>query len=124
MSMRHDSQHAPETETDVPDTSGEHARAHGGSAQQLTQHVGNTGHGEHHDDGHAGHGDHVEQFRRLFWIMLALAVPVVGFSDMFADLVGYQLPEVAWVAWVPPVLGTVIYFWGGSPFLTLSLIHI
>ena len=28
--------------------------------------------------GHAGHGDHVGQFRRLFWIMLVLAVPVVA----------------------------------------------
>ncbi|MGO1384460.1 MAG: heavy metal translocating P-type ATPase [Arachnia sp.] len=37
---------------------------------------------------------------------------------MFASLVGYQLPEAAWVEWVPPVLGTVMYFWGGSPFLT------
>ena len=58
------------------------------------------------------------QFRRLFWIMLVLAVPVVGFNAMFADLVGYPLPEAAWVWWVSPVLGTVIFFWGGWPFLT------
>lgn len=50
--------------------------------------------------------------------MLALAVPVVGFNEMFADLIGYQLPEAAWVWWVSPVLGTIIYFWGGRPFLT------
>ena len=30
--------------------------------------------------GHAGHGDHVAQFRRLFWIMLVLAVPTVALS--------------------------------------------
>ena len=58
------------------------------------------------------------QFRRLFWIMLVLAVPVVGFNAMFADLVGYPLPEAAWVWWVSPILGTVMYFWGGWPFLT------
>src|SRR5699024_7280572 len=41
------------------------------------------GHGEHAGHGgHAGHGDHVGQFRRLFWIMLVLAIPVVGFNDM------------------------------------------
>ncbi|WP_346007904.1 heavy metal translocating P-type ATPase [Janibacter terrae] len=78
---------------------------------------------EHHDEhaghgGHAGHGDHVGQFRRLFWIMLALAVPVVGFNDMFADLIGYALPHGGWARWVSPVLGTVMYAWGGSPFLT------
>ena len=73
-----------------------------------------------HDDhqGHAGHGDHVAQFRRLFWIMLALAVPVVGFNATFADLLGYPLPEAEWARWVSPLLGTVMYVWGGSPFLT------
>lgn len=73
-------------------------------------------HGGH--GGHAGHGDHVGQFRRLFWIMLVLAVPVVAFSPMFAMVLGYSLPDAAWVPWVSPVLGTVMYVWGGKPFLT------
>ncbi|MFT0848172.1 heavy metal translocating P-type ATPase [Actinomycetaceae bacterium L2_0104] len=68
--------------------------------------------------GHGGHGDHVAQFRRLFWIMLVLAIPVVAFNTMFADLIGYQLPDAAWVAWVSPILGTVMYVWGGRPFLS------
>ncbi|MBO1903145.1 heavy metal translocating P-type ATPase [Leucobacter weissii] len=53
--------------------------------------------------------------------MLVLAVPVVGFNDMFAHLIGYHLPEAAWVSWVSPILGTVVYFWGGWPFLTGGL---
>jgi Cu2+-exporting ATPase len=68
--------------------------------------------------GHAGHGDHARQFRRLFWLMLVLAVPVVGLSDMFAMILGYRLPDLAWLGWVAPVLGTVMYVWGGRPFLT------
>ncbi|WP_376752377.1 heavy metal translocating P-type ATPase [Corynebacterium flavescens] len=67
---------------------------------------------------HGGHGDHVARFRGLFWIMLALAVPVVGFNAMFAHLIGYQLPAAAWIPWVSPVLGTIMYFWGGRPFLS------
>jgi len=67
---------------------------------------------------HAGHGDHVGAFRRLFWVMLVLAVPVVGFSGMFAALLGYDLPNTAWTPWISPVLGTVMYVWGGRPFLT------
>ncbi len=63
------------------------------------------------------HGDHVGQFRRLFWITLVLAVPVVGFNDMFARLVGYQLPSQEWVWWISPILGTIVYFSGGWPFL-------
>ena len=64
------------------------------------------------------------QFRRLFWIMLALAIPVVAFNDMFADLLGYHLPDSAWVWWVSPVLGTVVYAWGGWPFLTGAVAEI
>nr|WP_241258395.1 heavy metal translocating P-type ATPase [Rhodococcus sp. KRD175] len=77
------------------------------------EHGGHTGHG-----GHAGHGDHVGMFRRLFWVMLVLAVPVIVASNMFAMLLGYSLPDSSWIAWVSPVLGTVMYAWGGSPFLT------
>ncbi|PVW03035.1 cadmium-translocating P-type ATPase [Microbacterium sp. Gd 4-13] len=50
--------------------------------------------------------------------MLVLAVPVVGFSMMFSMLIGYPLPDAAWVGWVSPILGTVMYVWGGAPFLT------
>ncbi len=57
-------------------------------------------------------------FRRLFWIMLALAVPTVLTSPMFADLLGYDLPDVPGIGWVAPVLGTVMFVWGGKPFYT------
>ena len=50
--------------------------------------------------------------------MLVLAVPVVGFNPMFAELLGYQLPDAAWVWWLSPILGTIIYLWGGQPFLS------
>ncbi|MEH0109578.1 heavy metal translocating P-type ATPase [Tersicoccus sp. MR15.9] len=92
----------------------EHDRA----SHEQHRHEGHEpdAHGGH--GGHAGHGDHVTQFRRLFWIMLVLAVPVVAFSGMFAHLLGYHLPDAAWVPWVSPVLGTVLYVWGGRPFLT------
>ena len=75
------------------------------------------GHNAEHG-GHTGHGDHVGMFRRLFWVMLVLAVPVIVASNMFAMLLGYSLPDAAWIAWVSPVFGTVMYAWGGSPFLS------
>jgi P-type Cu2+ transporter len=73
------------------------------------------GHGGH---GHGGHGDHVAQFRQLFWVMLALSIPAVALSPMFAMILGYSVPDAPGVAWVSPVLGTVMYVWGGRPFLT------
>jgi Cu2+-exporting ATPase len=79
---------------------------------------GSKDHGSMDHSGHGGHGDHVGQFRRLFWIMLVIAIPVVLFSSMFASIIGYTLPTEAWVAWISPALGTVMYVWGGRPFLT------
>ncbi|WP_425955422.1 heavy metal translocating P-type ATPase [Xylanimonas sp. McL0601] len=71
------------------------------------------------DADHSAHADHhALLYRRLFWIMLTLAVPTVLLSSMFADLVGYQLPGWSGLGAVAPVLGTVIYVWGGRPFLT------
>jgi Cu2+-exporting ATPase len=65
--------------------------------------------------GHGGHGDHAAMYRARFWWSLALAAPVVAFSSMFADLVGYDLP--AGTAWVAPVFGTILFAYGGWPFL-------
>ncbi|SJM70793.1 heavy metal translocating P-type ATPase [Gulosibacter sp. 10] len=53
--------------------------------------------------------------------MLILAVPVVGFNTMFSHLLGYHLPDAEWIRWISPVLGTVVYVWGGHPFLTGAL---
>ena len=95
-----------------------HGHDSGGHGQEGQHHAGHEAHGGHAGHGHGDHGDHVGQFRRLFWIMLVLGIPVVAFNPMFADLLGYQLPDATWVWWVSPILGTIIYFWGGQPFLT------
>ena len=84
-----------------------------------TQHHTEAGH-----SGHGGHGDHVAQFRRLFWVMLVLAVPTVALSGMFAMILGYDLPDFPGANWVSPALGTVMYLWGGRPFLTGAISEI
>ncbi|WP_396642893.1 heavy metal translocating P-type ATPase [Microbacterium sp.] len=104
--------HSLATSPDQDNSAHEHAPQSGGHVRH-DDHGGGAGHG-----GHAGHGDHVGQFRRLFWINLLLAIPVVGFSSMFAMLLGYSLPEFPGVNLIAPVIGTVMYFWGGWPFLT------
>ncbi len=114
--------HARET---TPGPEPEHDRHGGVDTDALRDHVHgghggqdpHAGHGIAHT-GHGGHGDHVGQFRRLFWIMLVLAVPTVLLSPMFATVLSYELPDVTGLTWVSPVLGTVIYVWGGRPFLT------
>ncbi|MCV7238127.1 heavy metal translocating P-type ATPase [Mycolicibacterium celeriflavum] len=91
----------------------EHAQHHPDSAT--------AGHSEH---GHAGHADHVAQFRRLFWTMLVLAIPTVALSGMFAMIIGYSIPDIPGINWVSPVLGTVMYVWGGRPFLSGAISEI
>ncbi|MCF6388467.1 cadmium-translocating P-type ATPase [Mycobacterium sp. MBM] len=66
---------------------------------------------------HHGHDHHLEQFRKLFWINVVIAVPVVAFSTMFAMLVGYDIPRFPGSGWIAPALGTVMYVVGGRPFL-------
>ncbi|NLG46323.1 MAG: cadmium-translocating P-type ATPase [Gordonia sp.] len=104
-----------------------HHGSHAGNEAHSSHDV-HDGHAEHHGDdspgrdshsghdSHGGHAGHVAVFRRLFWTMAAVAVPVVVFDPMFADLFGYDVPS--WARWIAPVLGTVVYLWGGRPFLT------
>jgi Cu2+-exporting ATPase len=84
-------------------------------ALTVAEHPGHEGNGQAHDH-HAGHDP--AQFRDRFWITLALSVPVVFFSVMFQDLLGYSAPDFPGSEWIPPVLGTVIFVYGGQPFLT------
>ncbi|MDQ3955859.1 MAG: copper-translocating P-type ATPase [Actinomycetota bacterium] len=76
---------------------------------------------ETHGRGHNGHDKHAghdpAMFRDRFWLTLVLTIPVVYFSRMFQDLLGYSAPEFPGSTWVPPLLGTIILVYGGSPFL-------
>ncbi|PPF64932.1 heavy metal translocating P-type ATPase [Clavibacter michiganensis] len=101
---------------------------HSGHAEH--EHTGHEGHSDHeghagHDhSAHGGHGGHAAHFRRLFWIMLVVALPVVAFSPMFASLLGYEVPDALPLDAISPVLGTVMFVWGGAPFLTGGLAEI
>lgn len=76
------------------------------------EHMDNAAHSD-----HAEHAEHAAVFRTRFWVSLALTVPVVTTSPMVTDWLGYRLAE-PWSQWVAPVLGTVVFAYGGWPFLT------
>jgi Cu2+-exporting ATPase len=82
-------------------------------APAPAEHVagGHAGH-----DAHAGHGDHVGMFRRRFWWSLLLTVPIIATSHMIMDWLGYSL-DFPGMELVGPVLGSVLFLWGGWPFL-------
>ena len=73
---------------------------------------------DHHVHGHGEHAGHsTAMFRDRFWWSLILSIPVVIFSPMVAQLLGYHLPAFPGSTWIPPVLGTIIFVYGGTPFL-------
>ncbi|WFE45177.1 copper-translocating P-type ATPase [Verrucosispora sp. WMMD1129] len=82
--------------------------SHGDTQHHPKQH----GHGGH--DKHAGHDP--AAFRRKFWLSLALTVPIVATSHMVMDWLGYEL-DFPGISLVGPVLGTVVFGYGGWPFL-------
>ncbi|MUK02201.1 copper-translocating P-type ATPase [Vibrio cholerae] len=94
---------------------------HTGHPTDHSEHAGHEGHGMDDDHQVHSHGEHAghstAMFKNRFWINLVLAVPVVAFSHMFTMLFGYMPPEFPGSALIAPILGTVIFVYGGAPFL-------
>lgn len=113
---RHQDAHAAHEEHS--DRHGHPSRGHSGHGQPgHSDHSGHSDHGGHSGHG-GGHGDHAAMFRSRFWLSLVLALPVMAFSPMFVGFFSLSVPEFPGAHWVAPVLGTVIYLYGGMPFLT------
>jgi Cu2+-exporting ATPase len=96
----------------------EHA-AHGDASRDSGDSGGHDKHAS-HGGGGGGHAGHADMFRVLFWRNLAIAIPVLVFSEQVQEWFNYDwsFPGSQWIA---PILGTVIYFYGGKPFLTGGL---
>lgn len=83
----------------------------------------NHGKGDHsgHNPGHGqmGHDHHkmmIADFRKRFWVTLVLTIPILFFSPMIQEFFGYEflLPGNSYVLFA---LSTIVYFYGGWPFL-------
>ncbi len=72
-----------------------------------------TTHAEH--DKHAGHSP--EMFRDKFWLSLVLTIPVVFWSEHIQMLLRYRAPAFPGSEWIPPLLATVVFLYGGWVFL-------
>lgn len=81
-----------------------------------TQHDPHAGHSAGKHDTHAGHS--AEMFKRPFWISLLLTLPVLVYSQMLQHLLGFTAPAFPGSTLVSPVLGSIIYWYGGWIFLT------
>ena len=80
-----------------------HSEPKGGEVQHSNMH-----------DKHAGH--HTEDFLKRFWVCLGLTVPVVLLSEMVQHWFGVHITFTG-DKYVLLLLGGIVYFYGGMPFL-------
>ncbi len=92
----------------------------------------NTRHSDHRpaSDSHAGHnmsdmrgshdrhaGHSVAIFRDKFWLSFALTIPVVFWSTDVQHWLGYTAPSFPGSTFIPAILGTVVFVYGGLVFI-------
>ena len=66
-------------------------------------------------DRHAGHS--VAMFRDRFWLTFALTIPVIVWSGDPQEWLGYTAPTFPGSELVPPILGTIVFLYGGLVFI-------
>ncbi|HEX9093528.1 MAG TPA: copper-translocating P-type ATPase [Coriobacteriia bacterium] len=98
------------------------AEEHDGSGHEGAAGSGHEGHGGGHEThGGAAGGRHeghsVADFRRRFWVSLALTVPVILLSPGLPFLRRERILVVPGADWILLALSTVLYVYGGRPFL-------
>lgn len=78
---------------------------------------------DHHSGQHQSHGDHhghhehmIEDFKKRFWISLIITLPIIVLAPMIQGLIGYEL-RFNGDRYVQFVLSSIIFFYGGWPFL-------
>jgi Cu2+-exporting ATPase len=83
---------------------------------------GHAGHGTH--DAHAGHGvmheGHLAMMRNRFFVSLPLTILVVLYSPMVQQWLNLSMPTFPGSNLIAPILGSVIFFYGGLPFLSMA----
>ena len=83
---------------------------HGMSGPPPTNAVVHSSHNQ-----HAGHS--AMMFRDKFWLSLVLTLPAVFWSAEVQQWVGYHAPVFRGSRFVPAILGTIIFLYGGRIFI-------
>jgi Cu2+-exporting ATPase len=93
-------------------------RSHANHAPAATSHGTHGAHGSEQRGGHDKHAGHsAAMFRDRFWLNVALTIPVLVWSEMVQDWLGYTAPSIPLSGWIPAILGTIVFLYGGLPFL-------
>ncbi|GAB7011540.1 heavy metal translocating P-type ATPase [Halorubrum trueperi] len=116
---------------------GDHPAAAGEAAPpEQHEHVGHEGeehdhdaHEEHDHDAHEGHGEghtgmhegHEQMFRRRFFVSTLLSIPVLLYSEMLQEWLGFSVPAFPGSEWINPVFAVIVFAYGGIPFLRMAV---
>lgn len=103
----------------------QHSHEHKSSHPSEHQHDGNMHHRNHHSEehehehGHQGHHAHmVEDFRKRFWISLALTIPILILSPMIQAFLGLgDALRFSGDLYLLFIFSSLVFFYGGYPFL-------
>lgn len=79
-------------------------------------HEGHMNH-DHHEMGGVDHSMHMGNFKQKFWLSLILAIPIIVLSPMMGMELPFQFTFPG-SEWVVLVLATILFFYGGQPFLS------
>ena len=80
-------------------------------------------HENHNHEEHSGHSHHehhkqmVEDFKFRFWWVLGLTIPILALSPMIQEFLNVDW-RFAGDTWILAALSSVVYFFGGWPFLS------
>ncbi|MCD2201315.1 copper-translocating P-type ATPase [Halobacterium sp. KA-4] len=98
------------------------------ASHEQHEHAGHEGdghgHGSHegHGEGHGGmHEGHEQMFRRRFFVSTLLSVPVLLYSEMLQEWLGFSVPTFPGSEWINPVFAVIVFAYGGVPFLQMAV---
>ncbi|OIB57886.1 heavy metal translocating P-type ATPase [Natrialba sp. SSL1] len=77
----------------------------------------------HDHEAHVDHAGHETLFKRRFFVCLVLSLPVLYYSPMLQDWFGYAAVTFPGSEFVGPVLGTIVFLYGGVPFLRMGAVE-
>ncbi|MBJ6120091.1 copper-translocating P-type ATPase [Pontibacter sp. BT310] len=84
---------------------------------EHAMHKDTTGHPPHGEHGHDHHRMMIDDFQKRFWVSLVLAIPVIILSPMVQHILGFSV-DIPYSMYIALILSSIIYFYGGWPFLT------